>query len=113
MNELASIIRKYDIAMVPLATTIYGAVPSKIFELMQLGIPILYVGGGEALKIVETNNIGLSSFPKDYEKLTKNIITFKEMTPNQYALFVKNSLQSHKNEYNLNLQGNALSHFID
>jgi len=49
---------KYDIAFVPLITRIYGSVPSKIFEYSRLGLPLLYMGGGEGGDIVEKENIG-------------------------------------------------------
>ena len=111
--EIKEEIRKYDVAIVPLATTIYGAVPSKIFELMQLGMPILYVGDGEASKIINQESIGFTSNPRDYETLIKNIVGYQKMTIKEYNVFVKNSLDSHQNSYNLNTQLKALSQFLD
>ncbi len=48
----------YDIAFVPLVTRIYGSVPSKIFEYSRLGLPLLYMGGGEGGDVVANNHIG-------------------------------------------------------
>jgi glycosyltransferase involved in cell wall biosynthesis len=49
---------KYDIAFVPLIKRIYGSVPSKIFEYSRLGLPLLYMGGGEGGDIVKNKGIG-------------------------------------------------------
>jgi len=51
-------LQEFDIAYVPLATRIYGSVPSKIFEYGALGMPILYFGGGEGENLVRDNNLG-------------------------------------------------------
>lgn len=111
MIEVKEEIRKYDVAMVPLATTIYGAVPSKIFELMQLGMPILYIGDGEASKIIENKKIGMSSLPNDTLTLVQNITKFKEMSTEIYNAFVLNALSCHKDKYSLDIQINHLNQF--
>jgi glycosyltransferase involved in cell wall biosynthesis len=49
---------KYDIAFVPLIKRIYGSVPSKIFEYSRLGLPLLYMGGGEGGDLVLNHQIG-------------------------------------------------------
>jgi len=51
-------LQKYDIGFVPLTNRIYGSVPSKIFELSRLGLPVLYFAGGEGGDIVLKNNLG-------------------------------------------------------
>ena len=57
----------------PLTVRIRGAVPSKLFDLLPLGVPILFCGGGEGEEIVKENQLGLVSAPGDYERLSKNI----------------------------------------
>jgi len=51
-------LQKYDIGFVPLINRIYGSVPSKIFELSKLGLPLLYFAGGEGEIIVRDFNLG-------------------------------------------------------
>ena len=51
-------LQNYDIGLVPLTNRIYGSVPSKIFELSRLGIPVLYFSGGEGETIVKKYKIG-------------------------------------------------------
>ncbi len=51
-------LQNYDVAFVPLMTRIYGSVPSKIFEYSRLGLPLLYMGGGEGGEVVLSNKIG-------------------------------------------------------
>jgi glycosyltransferase involved in cell wall biosynthesis len=111
--EIKEEIRKYDVSIVPLKANIYGAVPSKIFELMQLGVPILYVGGGEAKDIILKSKIGLVSKPNDFKKIEENIL---EIKGNEKALlkeFSANCLKYHKEEYNLSMQMKKFKNFIN
>jgi glycosyltransferase involved in cell wall biosynthesis len=66
---LLDMLQKYDIAFVPLATRIYGSVPSKIFEYSALGMPVLYFGGGEGESIVNDYNLGFVAPVGDYDAL--------------------------------------------
>lgn len=112
-KEIKDEIRKYDIGFVPLKNKIYGAVPSKIFELMQLGVPILYVGSGEAEKIIETKKSGLFSEPNDLKSLCKNISIFKEMDNSDYIMYSNNNINAHVKDFNLELQMEKLQDFIN
>lgn len=76
-DEIPDIISKYDCTIIPLVNNIYGAVPSKIYEAMAAGLPILFSGSGEGVNIIKNNNAGLVSGPKDFENLKKNIIELK------------------------------------
>lgn len=112
-QEIKNEIRKYDIALVPLYKPIKSAVPSKVFELMQLGVPILYIGEGECVEVVEGYNIGLSSLPGDYTKFKKNVLFFKELTLPQYKEYSNRCLKLHKEKYHLENQLQKLYQFID
>ncbi len=111
-HQLQSEITKYDIGLVPLKNKIYGAVPSKIFELMQFGIPILFFGEGEGAKIVIKENIGLSTNSDNIKDLKNKILEFKEMNLNQYKTLSLNSINAHKQKYNLENQLNNFKELL-
>ena len=81
-------LRTYDFAIVPLKNRIYGAVPSKIFELTLLQVPMLFCGGGEGAEIVEKEGIGLTSDPGNFEQLADNIIKARELSKDEYEKLV-------------------------
>lgn len=68
----------FDIAFVPLATRIYGSVPSKIFEYGALGMPILYFGGGEGEQIVSANQLGWVADVADFDELNAVLKSISE-----------------------------------
>lgn len=72
-EEVPQVLIDSDATLVPLIKQIYGAVPSKIYESMAAGLPIIFSGEGEGQKIVEKYQIGLVAASKDYEKIKKNI----------------------------------------
>jgi glycosyltransferase involved in cell wall biosynthesis len=68
-NDLHKVLIQYDLTIVPLLTRIYGSVPSKIFEFARLGLPILYVGGGEGEDLVNKHELGWVAAPGDFQGL--------------------------------------------
>lgn len=72
-QELPKKLQEAHLTLVPLVKNIYGAVPSKIYESMAAGLPIMFIGEGEGAKIVENNAIGLVAHAKDYATLQANI----------------------------------------
>lgn len=72
-DDLHQKLLAYDIAIIPLVKRIYGSVPSKIFELSALGIPLLYFGGGEGETIVKNHKLGWVVPPGNYDLLNKTI----------------------------------------
>ena len=72
-HELPSKLQSAHLTLVPLVKNIYGAVPSKIYESMAAGLPIMFIGEGEGAKIIQENDIGLIANAKDYTMLKKNI----------------------------------------
>lgn len=77
-NEIPEILSKYYCTIIPLVNKIYGAVPSKIYEAMAAGVPILFSGSGEGAKIISENKVGLVSPPRDFAKLKENIIKIRD-----------------------------------
>jgi glycosyltransferase involved in cell wall biosynthesis len=69
-----------DIGFVSLADDYFGAcVPSKIYEYINLGLPILgALPVGDGLSIVNDNGYGLACKYDDIKSLSKNIKTMKE-----------------------------------
>ncbi len=106
-------IRKYNISIVPLKNRIQGAVPSKLFELMGLGVPILYTCEGEASDIILNNNLGLVSESSNFESLKQKILKFKNLTTEDYSIMSKNCLRKHQDEYRLDYQLNNLINLIN
>jgi len=54
-----------DIAIIPLKQHIPGAVPSKIYEAMASGVPIVMIGVGEPAEIVTRSECGFTVEPND------------------------------------------------
>jgi len=80
-KALHSMLETFDVALVPLATRIYGSVPSKIFEYGALGLPILYFGGGEGEDIVRENKLGWVAGVGDFVDLNAKISEISTMPP--------------------------------
>jgi glycosyltransferase involved in cell wall biosynthesis len=58
-KDLALVLPNFDAALILQQKSIFGTVPSKLYEAMACGLLILYVGGGEGGKLIEKFDIGL------------------------------------------------------
>ncbi len=85
----------YDIGFVPLKNRIYGSVPSKIFELSRLGVPVLYFAGGEGEKIVLENQLGWVIPVNNIEKLKQFIgtMTNEKLTHYSKTIVLNNAVK--------------------
>jgi len=72
-REMPAILASMDVAVIPLKSKIVGAVPSKIYEAMASGIPVLLVAEGEARDIIEKSNSGLAASPGDFPSLSQAV----------------------------------------
>lgn len=111
--EVKDKIRLYDVSLVPLKNKIYGAVPSKIFELMQLGVPILFLGEGEGQKLVKENDLGMYCNSNDFKKLEDTIKKFSLLSSKEYKSFSISLLGLHKKEFRLDYQLENFIKFIE
>ena len=112
-QEMSSALRNYDLSIIPLATNIYGAVPSKIFDLLPEGIPILFSGVGEGARIVEECGFGLVSKHGDYVALARNIETFAKMSEEDYLKYVDNCLRESRTTFSFANQMERFCKFIE
>jgi glycosyltransferase involved in cell wall biosynthesis len=106
--ELDNILPNYDASIVPLVNRIKGAVPSKIFELIQIGIPILFCGGGEGALIVEKHEVGFTSPPGDIEALKNTITKLKSLSEGDYKTIVDNCNKAAIDSFNFDRQMSEL-----
>ena len=83
-EEIAGRLREMDASIVPLATRIRGAFPSKVFDILPQGLPILFCGGGEGAAFISSREVGYTSAPGDYEALVGNIKMVRDMSAADY-----------------------------
>jgi glycosyltransferase involved in cell wall biosynthesis len=74
-EEIPSLIAGCDIVVVPLKSSLPGAVPSKIYEAMAGSKPIVLVAGGEAARIVNEHQAGMTVEPGDVKALVRALKT--------------------------------------
>jgi glycosyltransferase involved in cell wall biosynthesis len=68
-TELHQALAEYELAFIPLMNRIYGSVPSKIFEFARLGLPLVYMAGGEGGDLVKKHGLGWVLAVQDFESL--------------------------------------------
>ena len=112
-QQVAEELQKYDLSVIPLVTRIYGAVPSKIFDLLPMGIPVIFCGDGEGARIVEENGFGLVSASGDYAAVAKNIETFANMSAEDYSVYVRNCLDAAETSFSFSQQMERFCKFLD
>lgn len=112
-SEAYRVLSKYDAAIVPLTNRIYGAVPSKIFELIFFEVPILFSGGGEGQKIVEKYQLGLTCEPGNLESMKSMLHQFKDWSLQEHLQVKRNFKIVKDKEFDYQKQFNELIQFIE
>jgi colanic acid biosynthesis glycosyl transferase WcaI len=72
-EQMPALLASADIALVPLKERLFGAVPSKLYEAMGAGLPVVLMTGGEADGILTEAGAGISVTPGDVEGLAAAI----------------------------------------
>lgn len=111
-TEIPNVLVNADVTLIPLVKNIFGAVPSKIYESMAAGKPIIFSGEGEGQRIVQTNNIGWTTPVKDYEKI-KEIIRCLVSNPTMIEEKSKFCQQCAEMKFNRPKQVAALNNFLE
>ena len=103
-EEIAARLREMDASIVPLATRIRGAFPSKVFDILPQGLPILFCGGGEGAKFVASRQVGYTSEPGDYEALRANIERLRDMPAEEFQTMSGRCIEVSRNELDFDKQ---------
>lgn len=77
-DAVPALLSSADIILAPLKRYLPGAVPSKIYEAMAVGLPVVLSGEGEAAEIVNRTQCGLVVPPGDAERLASAIRNLAE-----------------------------------
>ena len=112
-SQLKAELQKYDVALIPLTTNIKGAVPSKIFDMLPLGLPILFGGSGEGATIVERYQLGFVSNPDDMNGLKDNIKRFSKLSLQERQLMGEREKKVAYEYFNFEKQMEKFHQFIN
>lgn len=107
-KTLHAMLQTFDIAFVPLATRIYGSVPSKIFEYTALGMPVLYFGGGEGENIVANYNLGFVAPVGDFKALNAALMDIANLGKDQLVAMRKSIKETSDMHFSLDRQMDQL-----
>ena len=111
-SEMNEELKKYDLSIIPLAAHIHGAVPSKIFDLLPEGVPILFSGTGEGACIVQEYGLGMVSKHGDYSALAQNISVFASMSDEKYVAYAQNCLNAARDSFSFAKQMDRFCLFL-
>ena len=107
-EQIAARLRAFDASLIPLSTRIRGAVPSKLYDVLPQGLPILFCGGGEGAHFIERHGIGLTSAPGDYVALIENIKKIRDLSPEDFTEMSARCIKVSKDELNFDKQMEGL-----
>lgn len=115
-KEIAQKLADYDAAIVIQKKQILGTVPSKIYEAMAAGLPILLLGSGESADLIKNYNLGkvIESTKNQqrviskYELLSQEIRNLKELSSEERQTFGENGKNIAKTIFDKEIQFNSI-----
>lgn len=111
-QAMAKELAKYHASIVPLTVRIKGAVPSKIYDLLPVGIPILFCGGGEGASIIEEYELGYVSNPGDFAALANNIKKIAALSEEEYKRMQTNCFAASSGDFSFERQMKQYYYFL-
>jgi hypothetical protein len=97
-DEIPDLLAGADVLLIPLACEIPGAVPSKLYEAMASGRPLVLVASGEPAEIVRKHQAGIVVAPGDVSGLAEAIHALRT-DPAQAARFAENARRAAVENY--------------
>jgi glycosyltransferase involved in cell wall biosynthesis len=111
--DIPGILVQYHAMLIPLRTPLAGAVPSKIFNAMANGLPILFSGDGEAADIVRNTRTGLVNSAGDYKALQQNISRLLSLDTTAYEQLRSNCRNNITGLFQRQAQDKAFLDFLE
>ncbi|RYD59572.1 MAG: glycosyltransferase WbuB [Sphingobacteriales bacterium] len=111
-NEVPITIMQYDATIIPLIKPIFGAIPSKIYEAMAAGLPIIFTGGGEGAEIVQEYRTGWVCEPADYFAISNMVRQISAMEQEELDIIRENCILAARQVFNRETQIERLNEFL-
>lgn len=111
-ETMPDLLSGYHAMLVPLRTQLQGAVPSKIFNAMGNGLPLLFCGGGEAAAIIRETDTGFASPSGDYTGLQQNIQQLLALDQAAYEQLRDNCRRCMEGRFNRRIQDRLFLDFL-
>ena len=102
-DKLNSKMKDFDLGIVRLNNDIFGALPSKIFYYSSNGLPIVYLGGGEAKDIIDKYKFGWTFESSDFKQLNENLREIK-INKDKIKKFRKSSFENYEANFSFKKQ---------
>lgn len=112
-EQLNGMLQGMDASIVPLTTRIRGAFPSKVFDILPHGLPVIYCGGGEAAAFIDSRQVGLTCAPGDYVALTTCIKQLRDMSDRDFLALSERCQQLGRTELDFDRQMKACREFLN
>ncbi len=111
-DALLEVLAQFHAMLVPLKSSIRGAMPSKLYTALAAGLPVIFSGSGEGERFVIQYKLGWVSDPVNYNALQKNIEQLANMEEREYRNLRKSISHIAKTQFSIEMQGNDLVNFL-
>ncbi len=112
-NDIPKILHQYDLTIIPLVKPIFGAIPSKIYEAMAAGLPIIFAGGGEGATLIAKHKTGWVCEPSNFIAITQTLEKITHLSNDEWTQLQKNCKQAAEHVFNRESQINQLNDFLN
>ena len=73
-EQVGELVASFDVALVPLAAELPGTMPSKVYEILACGVPLVVTEGSEAARLVTDHALGCAVGPLDADALAGAVV---------------------------------------
>ena len=77
-SEVPAVLASCDVALVPLAAELPGTMPSKVYETLASGVPLIVTEGCEAAPLIKAHGVGRTFRPLDADGLSGAVLDLFE-----------------------------------